>query len=466
MSSKRYQDAIEYIYSFVDYSVERSYRYSAEVFDLNRVRELLFLLGNPHEQYASIHIAGTKGKGSVSALLASVLEAEGYRTGLYTSPHLRRFTERIQVDSQEIPEDEVANIVDVLRPHVDEAGKLTTYEIITALGFLHFARQEVDVVVFEVGLGGRLDATNVVHPMVSVITSLSYDHMHLLGDSLTDIAREKAGIIKPGVPVVSAPQQSEAQLVVEEVAREREAPLYLVGRDWLFSRGSHSIEAQTLYVWSADEQPLMDAFVESFGADEWVPARYQIPLLGYHQVINSAVAYTTLQVVKDLGLNISEEALQLGFMNVSWPGRFQVLSQSPTIVVDSAHNRDSALKLRIALDDYFPGQPVTMIFGASADKDISGMLSELLPRVSRLIVTQADHPRAADPEELADLAHSFGIRVEAVMPTQAALAHALQNVKPDEIILAAGSLFIAGEILAAWDKLHTSNQKSVEKEVR
>jgi dihydrofolate synthase/folylpolyglutamate synthase len=465
MTSQRYQEALDYIYSFIDYSVERSYRYSAEVFDLDRVRKLLRLVGDPQEQYASIHIAGTKGKGSVSALLASVLQTEGYRTGLYTSPHLRRFTERIQVDGHEIPEDEVANIVDVLRPHVGDVGQLTTYEIITALGFLHFARQEVDFVVFEVGLGGRLDATNVINPLVSVITSLSYDHMHLLGDSLSDIAREKAGIIKPGVPVVSAPQQSEAQLVVEEVAREREAPLCLVGRDWLFSPGSRYLDGQIFYVWSADEQPLMDAFVESSGEDEWVPARYQIPLLGYHQVINSAVAYATLQVVKDLGLKVSEEAIQSGFMNVSWPGRFQVISHSPTIVVDSAHNRDSALKLRIALDDYFPGQPVTMIFGASADKDISGMLSELLPRVSRLIVTQADHPRAADPEELADLAHSFGIGVEAVLPTQAALAHALQHVKPNEIILAAGSLFIAGEILAAWDEMQTSTLESVEEEV-
>jgi dihydrofolate synthase/folylpolyglutamate synthase len=465
MSNERYQEAINYIYSFVDYSVARSYRYSAEVFDLDRVRELLFLLGNPHEKYSALHIAGTKGKGSVSALLASVLQAGGYRTGLYTSPHLQRFTERIQVDGREIPEDDVATLVDILKYHVDVIDKITTYEIITALGFLHFARQEVDCVVFEVGLGGRLDATNVITPLVSVITSLSYDHMHLLGESLSDIAREKAGIIKQGVPVVSAPQQSEAQLVVEEVARAKDAPLFLVGREWLFSPGSHSLEGQMLYIWSADEQPLMDAFVESSGEEEWVPARYQVPLLGYHQVINSAVAYATLQVGKGVGLKISEEAILSGFEKVSWPGRFQVLSESPTIVVDSAHNRDSALKLRIALDDYFPGQPVTLIFGASADKDISGMLSELLPRVSRLIVTQAAHPRAADPEELADLAHSHGIRVEAVMPTQAALAHALQHVYPGEIILAAGSLFIAGEISAAWDELQKSIQPSIEEEV-
>ncbi|TET81530.1 MAG: bifunctional folylpolyglutamate synthase/dihydrofolate synthase, partial [Anaerolineales bacterium] len=189
MTDQRYQEALDYLYSFIDYSVERTYRYSADTFDLDRVRDLFQVVGNPQDQYSSIHIAGTKGKGSVAAMIASVLQAAGYRTGLYTSPHLQRFTERIRVDGQEIPKSEVVRLVEILRPHIQAIQHLTVYEIITALGFLHFAEQGVECAVVEVGLGGRLDATNVLNPLVSVITSLSYDHMHLLGDSLSDIAR-------------------------------------------------------------------------------------------------------------------------------------------------------------------------------------------------------------------------------------------------------------------------------------
>jgi dihydrofolate synthase/folylpolyglutamate synthase len=452
MVDERFQEALDYLYSFIDYSVERSYRYSPEVFDLGRVRELLGSLGDPQDAYPTFHVAGTKGKGSVSALLASSLRAAGYRTGLYTSPHLLRFTERIQVDGVEIPKRAIVELVEALRPKVAEVPGLTTYEIATALGFMFFQRERVDCAVIEVGLGGRLDATNVIEPIVSVITSLSYDHMHLLGNTLSEIAGEKAGIIKPGVPVVLAPQQREAELVVERVASEMGSPLIRVGHDWLFAPGSRGLNGQSLSVWSAAEQPLMDAYVQSAGDDEWTPPRFEIPLLGHHQVVNAATAYAALQVANDRGLRVSTDAIRQGFRDVSWPGRFQILSQSPTVVVDSAHNRDSALKLRIALDDYFPGRPVTLVFGASADKDIPGMLDELAPRISRLIVTQAVHPRAADPDDMAELGRGHGLRVEVIVPVAAALDRALARRRPDEVILAAGSLFVAGEVLAAWDK--------------
>lgn len=449
---RRYQESLDYIYSFIDYSVERSYRYSPEVFELDRVLDLLNRLGDPHEKFSSFHVAGTKGKGSVCALIESCLRAAGYRTGLYTSPHLIRFNERIRVNGEQIKRGEVVELVERMKPHVEAVPELTTYEIITALGFLHFAEQQVAYAVVEVGLGGRLDATNVLKPVVAVITSLSYDHMHLLGESLSDIAREKAGIIKPGVPVIMAPQQYEADRVVEEIAAERGAPLIRVSRDWHFSHGAHDLEGQILNVWPRDEQPLMDDYVESAGGEEWAPHRYRIPLLGYHQVVNSATAYAALQTANERGLDVPESAIAQGFRSVSWPGRFQVLSQDPRVVVDCAHNRDSALRLRIALDDYFPGQPVTLIFGASADKDVPGMMADLLPRVSRIIVTQAEHPRATDPEQLADIAHGYGLPVEVVVPVEAALDHAIRNAKPDEVILTAGSIFVAGELLAAWER--------------
>ncbi len=453
MTQTAYQAALDYLYSFVDYSLERSYRYTADRFDLDRVRQLLRAVGDPQRSFRSIHVAGTKGKGSVSALSASVFQAAGYRTGLYTSPHLVRLTERIRVDGQEIPERDLADLIEELKPHIARVPDLTMFEILTVLGFMHFAHRGVECAAIEVGLGGRLDATNVLEPEVSVITSLSYDHMHLLGNSLSDIAREKAGIIKPGVPVVLAPQQHEAERVVVETARERGAPLVMDGRDWLYAAGSRDLDFQSLYIWSAAEQGLMDAYVDTAGGEEWAPPRYEIPLLGFHQVVNAAVAYAALQVVRQRGLAVDEDAVRRGFREVVWPGRLQILSRNPVVVVDSAHNRDSALRLRIALDDYFPGKLVTLVFGALGDKDIPGMLTELLPRVSRLILTQADHPRAATPKELAEMAHGRGWRVETIVPVADALRWAITHSRPGEVIVVAGSLTVAGEVLAAWDSL-------------
>jgi dihydrofolate synthase / folylpolyglutamate synthase len=453
-----YQEALDYLYNFIDYSVERSYRYSADVFDLSRVSDLLHRLGDPQDQYHSVHIAGTKGKGSVGALTSSCLRAAGYSTGLYTSPHLMRFTERIQINGVEITEKQVAELVSELQPHVKAIPGLTTYELITTLGFLHFARQNVDIAVIEVGLGGRLDATNVLNPIVSIITSLSYDHMHLLGDSLSDIAREKGGIIKPDTPVVTAPQQYEAQQVLSEIAEAQNSELIRIGREWHYLPGSHNTRSQFVSIWSADEQPLMDEFVDSTGEEEWVPPRYELPLLGYHQVINAATAYAALQVIKQQGLVVKEEHILAGFKSVEWKGRFQILPSDPVVIIDSAHNRDSALKLRIALDDYFPGQSVTLIFGVSADKDLQGMFAELLPRVDRIIVTQADHPRAAELETLAEHARTYGLKAEAISPVSDALEFAMETTRGDAVILVAGSLFVAGEVLSAWEKLKMVEQ--------
>lgn len=453
MSIVTYQQALEYIYSYADYSVERSYRYSAELFELQRVKDLLALLDNPQDQYKTYHIAGTKGKGSVSALISSALRAAGYKVGLYTSPHLIRFNERIQVNGKHVSDEQIVDLVNRVRPSVEAIDGLTVYEIVTVMGLLHFADCGVEYAAIEVGLGGRLDATNVITPLVSVITSISYDHMHLLGDSLSDIAREKGGIIKEGIPVVAAPQQYEAGRVIERIAEERNAPLVQVGRDWLFSTGSHGLEGQTLFIWSSEEQQLMDIYVESMGSEEWAPPRYEIPLLGYHQVVNTAVAYAALQSGRSNGIQLSEAQIKRGFKNVDWPGRFQIMSRKPMVIVDSAHNRDSALKLRLALEDYFPGQPVTMIFGASADKDITGMLAELLPRVSRIVATQADHPRAEKPELIAEIAHSHGFRVEVIRPMDEALLWAIEQARPGEVILAAGSLFVAAEAIEAWERV-------------
>src|SRR5271157_3032073 len=321
-----YNQALDYLYSFVDYSLKKSSELAKANFNLERMRALTAALGNPEREYAVIHIAGTKGKGSTSALAASALQAAGYRTGLYTSPHLQDYGERIQVDGVPIPHPFLAELVDELKPVVARIPLLTTFEITTALGFLYFARQKVDAAVIEVGLGGRLDATNVVMPKISVITSLSYDHMAVLGNTLALIAGEKAGIIKPGVSVVSAPQKDEALVVLVRIAQECNAPFTLVGRDITYKALSHSLDGQSLQV--------SDLLLN-------------IPLLGIHQIENAVTAYTAL---KASGLKISDDQIRKGFAEVKWPARFEVVRREPPVIFDSAHNQDSFARLRQALD--------------------------------------------------------------------------------------------------------------------
>jgi len=445
-----YQESLNYIYSFVDYSLTRSFRYSPEKFDLNRMQDFVVHLGNPQQAYPIIHVAGTKGKGSVSAMCASALQAQGYRVGLYSSPHLQDYAERIQVDGQPIEHAELIDLVQEIKPYLDQGTELTTFEITTGLAFLYFARRGVSAAVAEVGLGGRLDATNVVKPVVSVITSISYDHTDILGKTLTEIAREKAGIIKPGVPVVVAPQKEEARQAIEATAAERSSPLTLVGRDFLFAPVSHSLASQSVLVWSSSEQDLIDAYIESGGAQEWEPMRLNIPLLGYHQVENAATAYAALQIVRKNGLKVSDEAIREGFAKTSWPGRFEVLSHHPLVVIDSAHNRDSALKLRLALDDYFPGRPVILVFGASEDKDIEGMFAELMPRVRQVIATQSYHPRAMETKQLVKLAHRFGRPVKVVAAVEDALAEAVRLADNGAMVLVTGSIFVAAGARHTW----------------
>lgn len=445
-----YQEALDYLYSFVDYSLTRAFRYTPDKFNLDRMRKLLDYLDNPQSKYSVFHVAGTKGKGSTSALIASALDTAGYKTGFYTSPHLQDYTERIQINGQQISKADFVVLINEIKPYVEKIEHLTTFELTTALAFLYFARQGVEVAMIEVGLGGRLDATNVVNPLVSIISSLSYDHMNVLGNTLAEIAGEKAGIIKPGRPVVVSPQKEEARLVVERTARERDSRLIQIGRDYLFAPWTHSLDGQTLLVWSSADQPFVDAFIESGGRQTWGPERLSIPLLGYHQVENAATAYAALQVAQQEGLKISAAAIRDGFARVSWAGRFEVLQRNPLVIIDSAHNRDSALKLRLTLDDYLPGIPVILVFGASEDKDIHGMFSELLPRVRRVIATQSVHPRAIDAEKLVEMARQFGCPAEAVLPVEDALQKALELADGEAAVVAAGSLFVAAAVRFAW----------------
>jgi len=442
-----YNQALDYLYSFVDYSLKKSSELAKADFNLDRMRALMVLLGSPEQKYPSLHVAGTKGKGSISALMASALTAAGYKTGLYTSPHLQDYVERIQIDGQPVSHVQLVELVEQVKPHVAVVPKLTTFEITTALGFLYFAQQNVEAAVIEVGLGGRLDATNVVTPRVSVITSLSYDHMAVLGNTLTLIAGEKAGIIKPGIPVVSSPQKDEARVVLCRVAKERHAPLTLVGRDVLFAAGEHSLDGQTLSV--SRKQKAEGRKQEAENNQESVILR--VPLLGQHQVANAATAYTAL---KASGLNVSDAAVRKGFAGVTWPCRFEIVRREPPVILDSAHNQDSFEKLAQTLEDYFPGRPMILIFGASEDKDVAGMLAALKERLKLVLATKAVHPRAIEPEKIVETANRLGVRAEAAAPVEVALARALDLAAGGgEIVLSAGSMFVTAEVKTAWEKI-------------
>jgi dihydrofolate synthase/folylpolyglutamate synthase len=438
-----YNKALDYLYSFVDYSLKHTSELVKAEFNLERMFELMAALGYPQDSYPIIHVAGTKGKGSVSAMVASALHAAGYRAGLYISPHLQDFCERIQVNGEPISHGDLAALVEEIKPAVARLPFITTFELTTALGFLYFAQRGVDAAVVEVGLGGRLDATNVVTPLVSVITSLSYDHMAVLGNTLAQIAGEKAGIIKEGVPVVSSPQKDEALAVLEKVAAERNAPLTLVGREVTFEASEHSLDGQSLAVSTS-----LVTRHSSLVTSESVILR--IPLLGAFQVVNAATAYAAL---KASGLRVPDAAIQKGFAEVKWPARFEVLRREPPVILDSAHNVDSAQKLRQALDDYFPKRPVILIFGASEDKNVLGMFAEWKPYLDRILVTKADHPRALEAEQLLGLAQQAGVPAEAVSPVESALARALElSAKNSAIVLSAGSIFVTAEVRTAWQK--------------
>ncbi len=436
--SLTYDDALNYIYSFTNYEVKPEYRYAPDVIDPTRPARLLTLLGDPHLQYPSIHIAGTKGKGSVAAICASALRAAGLHTGLYTSPHLRLFEERIQVGGQPIAPADLAALVEGIQPAVAQIEEITTFEVVTALAFLHFARRGVDVAVVEVGLGGRLDATNMVQPLVSVITSLSYDHTHLLGETLEQIAAEKGGIIKPGVSVVTACQEPGPLAVLERIAADQGAPLTAICREWWYRQELAGLDGQCFRAGRAGQPG----------------AAYRLPLLGEHQAHNGAVALAALDVVRRSGRfpTLNDDAIRQGFAQVDWPGRFQILQRRPVVVLDGAHNAASMHELCRTLDALFPDQHKLFVLGITADKDVTGIIQALLPTADRVIATGAEHPRAAAPAELRQRVEQLGGHPLESPSVPAAIQLALEMAGPQDVICVTGSLFVVGDALTAWQR--------------
>ncbi len=446
MSDSAYKEALAYIYSFSDYETTHKLRDSVS-YDLRRVEELMRSLGNPHLKAASVHIAGTKGKGSVAAMVSSVLTASGYKTGLYTSPHLIDIRERFQIDGEMISEAEFAAIIDEIKPAVDAVnryanyGQLTTFELMTALAFVFFTHHEVDFRVVEVGLGGRLDATNVIVPTVCVITPVNLDHTDVLGDTIAKIAAEKAGIIKEGIPVISSPQTDEAMQVIERTALKHHSPLIRVGKDVAWQdAGFNSEELQVSINGRLNDYLL------------------SIPLLGCCQMENAATSVAALEVLSEKGFHITPVTIRKGMAKVKWPGRFQVLKKNPLILVDGAHNVLSAGELKKSLlyyyNDYFrqSGLQSTaekiLVFGASADKDVKGMISVLAPLFDKIIITRSGHPRSLELPLLKEEFNNCGIEVESAGDVAKAIELARRQALNDSLICITGSLFIAGDAIA------------------
>ncbi len=458
--SASYQDALDYLYGFVNFEHRQLDRYSPENFSLERVQHFLELLGNPQNAFPSIHIAGTKGKGSVAAMCAFSLRASGLKSALYTSPHLQDFRDRIRIltpedDDGRIGKEQVVKLVERIRPVAEQIVDLTWYELVTAIAFQHFAEEGVDIAVIEVGLGGRLDASNVLTPLVSVITSLSLDHTYLLGNTVAEIAAEKGGIIKNGIPVISAPQEPEALSQLELIAFKHHAPMTVIGREWrCASEGQGLATEQAPDTWT--QQIVITASPDS----ALLPAgsRLTLALAGRHQQDNALVALAALNVVSEAYPELTLESVKEGLAHVFWPGRMQVLAHgggSPTLLVDCAHNVDSALKLAFTLENDFEYNHLVIIIGATADKDARGIMSTLLPLSDHILLTSSGHPRASDPVDLVRIATELGYESQAPSDLAEAIRAARQLATASDLICVTGSIFLVGDLLNQWESLQS-----------
>jgi dihydrofolate synthase/folylpolyglutamate synthase len=444
-------DSIQFLLGRENYERWRRMPYDHARMGLDRMRQLLDLIGSPQRSLPIVHVAGTKGKGSTSAMIAAALSAAGYRTGLFTSPHLERIEERMTIDGQPCEAEEFSTLVDLLRPAVealdqraaeDQSGP-TFFEITTAMALLHFAREKVQAAVLEVGLGGRLDATNVCQPAVSVITSISFDHVQQLGNTLAAIAGEKAGIIKPGVPVVSGVIEPEARDVIREVCRKHGSRLVERDTDFAFDyRPPRHLEREA----ASGQVVYRQASMPQGSAVP--PVAFDLALPGRHQAANAATALAALDVLRQARWNIPPAAAQRGLAGVSWPARVQVVSRRPAVVLDAAHNVASIQALVETLQESFSAARRLLIFATTHDKDVRGMLQCLLDRFDEVYFTRySNHSRAVPPRELQQAAEELtGRQWPAWDEPAAAWKAARESATANDLVCITGSFFLAAQM--------------------
>jgi dihydrofolate synthase/folylpolyglutamate synthase len=398
---------------------------------LATIRRMLAGLGNPHRCYHTIHIAGTNGKGSVAASLARVLFCSGYRVGLYTSPHLVRFNERIQVDGEPIADEDIVRLYRRVRKALPGGREPTFFEFTTAMAFDEFARRRVDWAVIETGMGGRMDATNVITPEVAIITNISLEHREYLGATIPAIAFEKAGIVKRRRPVVTGIRQASALAALLEAAQDKSAPVYRLNRDFSYRRGRGG------------------AFTYHGIHQIW--PNMATGLQGDYQVENAALALAACELIRNKAPRISIASMREGLLTTRWPGRLEIVSEKPLVLLDGAHNLDAAKQLARHLRTHFRSRDITLVVGILDDKPYAAMLKMLLPMASRVIATQAKTNRALPAEKIAAAARALVSDVEIIKDVGHALDHAVQSGDPESLTLVAGSLYVVGEAKAALE---------------
>lgn len=419
-----YNEALEYIHG--------TYKFGSKL-GLENIRELLRRLGNPQNEFKYVHVAGTNGKGSVTAMISNILHEGGYRVGTFVSPYLENFTERIQVDLKEISRQELAHITQRVKREVDGMvasgfNHPTEFEVVTAIGLLYFARERVDIAVVEVGLGGRLDATNVVDdPLISVITSIGFDHMDILGNTLGKIAYEKAGIIKEGRPVVSYPQLEEASDTIKRIAGERGSPLYEVSAEQVLPR-EVSLEGNRF----------------DFRFEDRVYKDLRLNLIGEHQLKNAATAITAIEIIRDFGVSIPRQAIYEGLLKTKWPGRLEKVHENPRVIIDGAHNGAGADALAHTMDTYFEGDEVILVLGILGDKEVEAIISRICPLARTVILTKPHNPRAMDPNKLAEKVLKYKDEVIIEPDIIKAIDKAMDLAKDKGMVLICGSLYLVG----------------------
>jgi dihydrofolate synthase / folylpolyglutamate synthase len=434
---KTYDEAIKYLFNRTNYEQEKHLRYNVDTFNLKRMEHLLSLVGNPHTKVDTVHIAGTKGKGSTATMLAKMIEANGYKVGLYTSPHVVDLHERIIVNSEMISRTAMLGLLNRIYKAVETVTKTsapTFFEIMTALAFMHFADAKADVAVIETGLGGRLDSTNVIKPKVVGITNLSFDHQKQLGNTIGEIAKEKAGIFKPGVPIVTVQQDPDAMRVLKAQAAAVKAPLSVIGVDIDFS---HRFETSSEH--GPHNRVCLTTPTSKF---EHLP----VPLLGIHQAQNCGLALAMLDKLKGCEFDIDNDKSIAGLAKVKLPGRMEMICEDPRILIDGAHNAASIRALMHAIGQSIPYDSMIVIFGCNEDKDTKGMLQELQYGADKVVFTRSNSAKAKSPDELVEMyAAISGKMCQSAPAIGEALRLAKSAVDKEDLICITGSFYLIGQ---------------------